>query len=164
MSWTGRRDDLACCGDDPGLVAHPERLARLLHSKIEAPLEAAFTRKDLTWHGASRPFENGCGFADGCSVDRRDSLDDDELRRRAWDRANAAPGREGRGAVVASASVLRGIAAVHDPSSRAVYIYDDPMAGNRQHAVIRVNSDVPRSDFDKIRVAIMAAFSDRVSP
>jgi hypothetical protein len=162
MSWTDRPDDCACCGDEPGAVKSNERVARLLHSKIIDPATAAFSRKELTQpEGAC---SDVCGEADGGSIDRCDSVTDDELRERACALADIRPGRKGQGALVANVADLRAIRHEAAPNGRAVYVYDDPMLENRHHAVMRVSSSVPRSDFIDIQTAIVKAFSRKVEP
>lgn len=161
MPWTTRFDDSACCGNSPGSVNDNEPIARLLHSRISDPISAAFNRTQLT-----RPddgaFSNGCGDADGCSVDRAAKLTESDLRERALSFAEQRPGREAQGAIVALASDLRGIECTADPKGRAVYIYDDPMAENAEHAVVRLSQHLPREDFQAVRLQMIAAFRWRV--
>lgn len=161
MTWTGRPDGEPCCGDEPGSVACEEDVARLIHSRIEDPDVLAFTRKDLTGQGIDRP-SNICGAADGCSVDRATGLGDDELRRRAELQAAKREGRTARGAWIANVAALRAIRHPGAPEG-AVRVYDDPMPDNDRHAVIRVSPDIPRTDFNEVRRAIIAAFGRRVA-
>lgn len=161
MTWTDRPDSVPCCGDKPGAVACHEDVARLIHSKILDPDTLAFSRKELTAEKIVSP-SNVCGDADGCSVDRATGLSDDELRRRANAQAAKKEGRTGQGAWVANVAVLRSLTHSEAPDG-AVRVYDDPKADNDGHAVIRVSANVPRTDFNEVRRAIMAAFSRRVA-
>jgi hypothetical protein len=164
MTWTGRPDDEPCCGDVPGAVAPQEAVARLIHSKIEVPAHSAFKRSELTCPDPGVEFDNACGNADGCSVDRSLSLTDPELCQRADTQAALREGRTGRGAYVAEVAALRAIIQPAQPAQRAVFVYDDPKPGNTQHAVIRIAEKVPRADFEHIRSLIMKAFARRVLP
>lgn len=161
MSWTDRPDAEPCCGDEPGAVACAEDVARLLHSRIDDPEILAFSRKELTSIGINAP-SNACGEADGCSVDRATGLSDGEIRQRADEQANRRPGRLGKGAWIANVAALRAISHPSAPDG-AVRVYDDPMPGNDRHALVRVAAEVPRTDFNEVRRAIMSAFSKRVA-
>lgn len=163
MDWTRRSDIAAACGADPGPVADREDVARLLHSTIVDPAAAAFSRKELEAPPPATAFDNTCGFADGCSVHRSTNLSNEEIAARARVQAAVRAGREGRGAIVAAVSDLRAIPCSLDPNGRAVYVYDDPMADNREHAVLRVSQALPRTDFVDIRDQIIRAFKSRVA-
>jgi|GEM_PF-6371218 len=161
MTWTVRPDDEPCCGEAPGLVRCEEDIARLIHSKIDDPDVLAFTRKDLTGHGIPNP-SNVCGQADGCSVDRVVDLDDDALRARSQQQAAKREGRTAKGAWIANVAALRTIKHPAAPEG-AVRVYDDPMPDNDRHAVLRVSAAIPRTDFNEMRRAIIAAFDRRVA-
>lgn len=162
MSWTDRADDTPCCDGPLGPVGSGEVVARLLHSKIDDPDKAAFTRKELTGHGLDAP-SNVCGLADGCSVDRAKDLDDDDLRTRSAAQAAEKAGRAARGALVANVVAIRAISHPDGKDGRAVFVYDDPRADNDRHAVIRICDKIPRTDFTEIRRALIAAFDRRVA-
>lgn len=161
MPWTTRPDSENRCDGPLGYVRDEETVARLLHSKIEIPMSSAFSRKMLEMP-KDGVFDDACGDADGCSVDRAESLDVSELCARADAIAALGEGRVGRGAVVARVGDLRAIPHASDPLERAVYIYDDPMANNAQHAVLRVSASVDRSEFQIVREQIIKAFALRV--
>src|SRR5690349_19323400 len=110
MTWTGRSDDVACCGEDPGPVGYGVTIVRLLHSNIEIPEDAAFKRKELT---LPAQFDNTCGAADGVSVDRCDGLSDEDICERADEVANLRPERVGRGGMIANVADLRAIEAAN---------------------------------------------------
>lgn len=67
------------------------------------------------------------------------------------------------GAKLAAVSALRAIPCAGDPNGRGVYVYDDPMPTNAEHAVLRVSEHADRPEFELIRVAIIEAFSETVS-
>ncbi|MFN3816239.1 hypothetical protein [Brevundimonas sp.] len=159
MSWSDRRDDEQCCAGPLGGVGSEESVARLLHSKIAVPEQAAFTRKELTGEGS---VSNECGKQSGCSVDRASGLSQEDILVRAKALAEAKTGRKSEGAFLASAKDLRRIA--HEEIPQAVLIYDDAKSDNDRHAVLRVHSSVPKTDFGLIRNAIMKAFSRRILP
>lgn len=163
MSWTGRDDSNPCCGDDPGPVAPEETVARLLHSGIVDPPTVTFRRDDL--HPRQpHACNNTCGESDGLSVDRCAGLEAGEIQARALAQAKARPGRTSAGALTALVSELRELRSEHDPRGRAVYVYDDPRPGNKQHSVIRVSEAIPRSDFHEVRDQIMKLFAGRIAP
>lgn len=153
MTWTGRNDDTPCCGDSPGAVASNETVAKYFHSGISEP-KAGFKRDRLK---PPRDFTNNCGEADGLSVDRSDALSLAELRARSAQLAGQ--NREPLGGHLAHVADLRAITLIGDPHNRGVYVYDDPLEGNREHAVIRVSEHADRAEFDRIRDAIMQVFS-----
>ena len=161
MSWSDRPDSEPCCAGPLGHVSSDEAVARLLHSKIAVPGQAAFTRRELTGEGDPE-ISNDCGHQSGCSVDRADGLEEDELRSRAVQQASLKPGRVAEGALIASAHELRSI--IHEAAGQAILVYDDARADNERHAVIRVSSAIPRTDFGLIRSMIMKAFSTRITP
>jgi hypothetical protein len=160
MPWTTRCDATPCCGASPGCVNDNEPIARLLHSRIADPLSAAFNRDQLT--RPDKPFSNVCGEADGCSVDRVAKLTQTQIRTRAVAMATLKDGRSAQGAVVALVSDLRAIPWPADPKGQAVYVYDDPMDTNPEHALIRVSQHVSRAEFQVVRKAILAAFKHKV--
>lgn len=141
-----------------------EAVARLLHSNIDRPDIAPFQRKDLTGEELDGAHSNTCGNADGCSVNRTDGLDDDDLR--SMSEAQAARGTKPRtatGAVIANVSALRSIRGLDDPNRQVVFVYDDPMVGNDRHAVIRLIQGLPRPDFKEIQRRIAETFQTRVA-
>lgn len=162
MSWTGRPDDRPCCGDEPGAVAPGETVVRLIHSRIYDPVHAAFKRSDLACPDNGEAFDNSCGNADGCSVDRAHGLTEEDVRNRSRLQAAMRSGREAKGGLVAAVADLRAIESELDPRGRAVYVYDDPRQDNREHAVIRVSGNLPRADFDQVRNAITKAFRRQI--
>lgn len=162
MTWTGRPDSEPCCGDQPGSVACEEDVARLIHSKIQEPDVLAFTRKQLAAENIKSP-SNICGEADGCSVERTAGLTEDDLRARAEAQAAQREGRTGQGAWIANVAALRAITHPDAPAGETVRVYDDPKADNDRHAVIRVWAGLPRTDFNEVRRAIIAAFGRKVA-
>lgn len=161
MTWTVRSDRDPCCGEQPGAVACDEDVARLIHSRIDDPDVLAFTRKDLLGEGIAQP-SDVCGLADGCSVDRASGLVDDEIRARSARQAAQREGRIARGAWIANVGMLRSISHENAPDG-AVKVYDDPMPGNDRHAVIRVSTEIPRTDFNEVRRSIISAFDRRIA-
>ena len=163
MSWTGRSEAVACCGDDPGPVGPAETIARLLHDRNSEPFQETFRREELQPR-SKQNFSNVCGDADGFSTSRADGLPDDEIRRLAAEQAALKPGRVSKGAILAIAGDLRQIRQTGDAQGQVVYIYDDPKPNDPRHAVVRVGETVSRADFDDIRVKLKSEFKTSVSP
>ena len=159
MTWTGRADHQACCGASPGPISDGETIARLLHANIRVEENAHLTRSELQ-PPRKRPLDNRCGQADGCSVDRSSRLTDEELLRRA---AAHALTRISTGAIEWKAGDLRQIRADGD-ERQVVFIYDDPMNDNHEHAVMRVREDLARPDFDQVRDRIVRMPFRRLLP
>lgn len=160
MSWTGRPDNQACCGDSPGAIDAKERVAHLIHSRNSEPPSSGLKRDTLQPNG---DFSNNCGDSDGLSVDRCDGLSIGQLRERSTNLAEIRVGRTARGARIASVQALRAIGFADDPNGRAVYVYDDPRNDNSEHAVIRVTEHAGRPEFELIRTALIDAFSETVT-
>lgn len=137
-----------------GAVQPQEHVARLLHTKIAIPEQAAFTRKELAGEGSTT---NECGKQSGCSVDRIDGLAEQEIADRAIRQAELKVGRKSEGALIASVNELRSIQ--HSAAPQAVMVYDDARLDNERHAVIRVHASVPKTDFPLVRRDIIRAFN-----
>lgn len=162
--WTGHDDRKPRCpGGDGGAgsaVGADEAIARLLHSKISAPMLQAFRRDELFPKEGS---SNTCGDSDGVSVVRRNSLTDDEVRALAVVHAARGEGRVAQGAVVATANDLRTIS-VPEIEGQLVFAYDDPSPGDRLHAVIRCRAITDRAQQSALRDMVLKAFRVRLIP
>lgn len=158
-SWTRRSEADACCGHALGPVRDEEAIARLLHTGIAEPDHEPFKRKELFPQKSG--FTNECGNADGCSVIRSDALTAEALRERSRAQAEQKPGRKPLGALLTSASKLRGL---RRPTklSQITYIYDDPLPDDDRHAVLRGCENIEKADQDEARVLIKSAFSHSI--
>lgn len=163
MTWTNRLDTAACCPGSKGAVDSTEDVALYLHSKIDNPDTIPFERKRLTGEDLGRAISNVCGDADGVSVDRAIGLSEAEILVRAKAQAERQPDRVSTGAKIALVSSLRDIRRDEDDASQVVFVYDDPLADNDAHAVIRLKQGLHRAEFNIIRRRIIDAFSRRVA-
>lgn len=161
MSWTDRADDVSCCNGPLGAVGPKEHVARLLITGTLEPMQAAFKRSELHADGVV-VISNACGDSHGLSVDRCDSLSDDDIRQRADVQAAKKPGRKGEGARIASVAALRAIRQ-RGSDEQVVFVYDDPRADNDHHSVVRISHTVPRTDYKVLAKDVMGAFNRRVA-
>lgn len=161
MSWTARPDSEQCCGADPGPPADGESVVRLIHTRIEEPEYEPFSRNQLV---VLNGFSNACGDADGTSVTRMHDLSDADVCAMAERLAAIRPGREGRGGLVAAVGAIRAVRLPHLPDEQICFVYDDPKLDDKFHSVIRVRSDLERTEIDEARVRLRAAFQRRIRP
>lgn len=141
QGWTGSPDEEQCCPSELGAVRSDETLARLTHIRTKEPLGYnPFSRRDL--FTADQTPNNECGHKDGCSVDRRDTLSDDLIRKRSEDFAARGNNRVGDGAYLLKVETLRHHRLETMPDQQIFFVYDDPMPENVEHAVIRATNEV----------------------
>ena len=159
QGWTDRDDAAQCCPSLLGAVEDSEYLARLIHSTIEEPKGNPFKREEM--FPPKGEFSNVCGESHGTSLVRRDGISDEELCDRASRQAERKPGRVGRGAFVAKSAELREIEHPDRPGEVAIRIYDDPMATDQHHCVLRA-SPVPRTLQSEIRNKVRALFNRHI--
>ena len=142
QGWTGSPDEEQCCPSGLGAVGSDEILARRTIKRTAAPLAYAwFKREDFI--PKSQGFSNGCGTKDGLSVDRRDTLSDEQIFERSNQFANIGKNRVGDGAYLIKVETVRKARKYNAPNQQVLFVYDDPMIDNQEHAVIRIAEDVP---------------------
>jgi hypothetical protein len=157
MTWTSHQDDQTRCKEPPGAVVAGEELARLLHTKNPQPHQDPLIRTDLQPKKAG--ISNMCGESDGLSVVRCGGMSDADIRTRAEGQVAGKNDRQQEGAMIALVDDLRSI---RQPGSeeQIVFAYDDPLTDDDFHAVLRVKQ-MPRPDFDEVRVLMADAFKRR---
>ena len=162
MSWTEHDEGEQRCAASSGPVASNEVVARLLHSKIFNPRMQWFRVDELFWPD-SKAYSKECGVSDGCSVDRCADLSEDEIRQRANGQAERVEGRFSKGAARASVRAIRDIQV---PAIGAAFcVYDDPIAGNAEHSVIRGRLNVAtKAQRRSARDQLADAFAHDIAP
>ena len=160
MGWTSRNDAEPCCGDDPGAVGDAEEIARLLHVNNAPPEHEPFKRKDFYPPNSDGSFDDTCGAAHGCSITRLTGKQDQQVCNQAA--ALAGDKRTPKGAFIATTADLRDIC-VPDSDARAIFVYDDPNAQDRGHAVMRASPAISKGRFDEVRMKIHGAFNTRLA-
>lgn len=172
MSWTGRPEADACCDGSRGAVCSDERVARITVRPLAATGYTPFRRSDF-FPPTDGQFSNQCGNADGFSVDRCDGLSEDDIRLRSATRAASAnlrrmevgkqPSQSQDGAIIAKVQRLRELRLDDLPAEQVVYVYDDPLAENDRHAVIRCSQSVPEEERATLLTRVERAFDTRIS-
>ena len=141
QGWTRSSDDEQCCPSGLGAVESVETIARLTLIRTKEPLGYnPFNRRDL--FSADDTPNNDCGNKDGCSVDRRDTLSDYIILKRSDDFAARGNNRVGNGAYLVKVETLRHHRLETMPNQQVLFVYDDPMPENAEHAVIRATNEV----------------------
>ena len=174
VSWTSRADGACYCDGPLGAVLNGEQVARILILQDPPQGYNPFSRKEF-FPPTDRLASNVCGDADGCSVDRCSDLTKEELIERSARRAATANARAAArqktsitrlpgGAVIATVGVLREVRAASQPNQQAIFVYDDPLADNGEHAVIRASVEVPEEEVALLLLDVRRTFSDRVEP
>jgi hypothetical protein len=142
QGWTGSSDEEQCCPSALGAVGSGETLARRTLKRTSAPLTYAwFKREDFI--PKNDGFSNDCGTKDGLSVDRRDTLTDEQIYQRSNEFARIGKNRVGDGAYLIKVETVRNVRKYNTPNQQVLFVYDDPMIENLEHAVIRIAEDVP---------------------
>ena len=156
--WTDHFENERRCEGGLGHVLDEEDVARLLHSGNSNPLRKALQKSEIFPH--KNEVSNLCGESDGASVDRCSSLTTAEIRKRAV--SFAGDKHTSEGALVGAVGDIR---AVRVPGSemQCVFVYDDPGAKNREHAVIRAVA-VDRAEQAIIRDRILECFDRTITP
>lgn len=145
QGWTGSSDEEQCCPSALGAVGSGETLARRTLKRTAEPLNYAwFKLEDFIPKKDS--FSNDCGTKDGLSVDRRDTLTNEQICERSDQFANVGKNRIGDGAYLIKVETVRKARKYDAPNQQVLFVYDDPMLGNQEHAVIRIAEDVPEEE------------------
>lgn len=156
--WVDRDDTQpgACCGD---AVADGEPLARLLNTEMWNVVDQVLTAATFPSDALKKPAapNNKCGERDGESLLRCAQLADDVLRELSVEmfRGKARPDA---GAAKTTAAVIRQIREPADPA-QLFFVYEDPVDGRPEHAVVRFTDDPAHKPFFSIaRRRLLQAF------
>lgn len=142
MTWSGRDEGVACC-QGMGAVGSGEQVTRILVKRTAEPLFYTwFARRDLF---PTPDFSNNCGVQDGLSVDRSTNLTDLQITARSAARAAKGNNRISNGGVEAKVELVRSVMQI-EQQVPAFRVYDDPIDGNPEHAVIRGCEEIPEED------------------
>jgi hypothetical protein len=141
QGWTGSSDEEQCCPSTLGAVGSGETLARLTLIRTKEPFGYTWLKRQDLFPADETP-SNECGTKDGCSVDRRDTLPDEIILKRSEDFAANGKNRKGDGAYLAAVKTLRNHRLETMPDQQVLFVYDDPMPENEEHAVIRAAAEV----------------------
>ncbi len=141
QGWTGSPDDEQCCPSALGAVGSDETLARMTLARTKEPFGHNWLRRQDLFP-SDEPPNNECGKKEGCSVDRRDTLSDDVILKRSDDHAAKRDNRIGDGAYLVRVETLRHHRLETVPNQQVLFVYDDPMPENAEHAVIRATNEV----------------------
>lgn len=170
MGWTDRDDRQSKCEGPLGAVDDNERVARLVGTQVPNVGYNPFMRREFV--PGPNGFDDTCGNSDGASVDRLLNLSEADVRARSAAKADSVNGRriaQGKtanmtpdGALVAEVEALRALR-VADYPEQVVFVYDDPMDTNPQHAVIRVKPDLPATQLAGLIDDIRIAFSGKIT-
>lgn len=173
MNWTARCESDPYCEGALGRVSSDEKVARIVIRQEPDQGYNPFQRSELLPPKKREP-DNTCGQQDGLSVDRSSNLSRDQLYARSVARAfakneirkaNGKPANQSpEGAVVAEVERLRQISRPSMEGKQVIFIYDDALPDNQQHAVIRVSASVPDEEVALILDDIRRAFDQRVGP
>jgi hypothetical protein len=148
--WTDRPEGIACCPDSPGPVISAEIVARL-NAVLPAPSGIDyFPRNELIPPKPEvEPISNVCGEQHGYSVTRTAGRSDDEVAELSRSLA-AAKGKSSFGTLAGPVDSLRAYR-LTQVDGQVVFIYDDPIKGDNNHAVIRVRADLSKGRVNEVR-------------
>lgn len=133
----------------------------MLHATNAPPEYEPFKRADFI-PPKKGDVSDTCGASHGCSITRLIDKADEEVCERAQRQAERVPGRLAEGAFIAKAVDVRAIRAP-GTSDQAVFVYDDPNADDRGHAVLRASTAISKAAFDEVRILLHGAFSTRLN-
>lgn len=139
-------------------VLNAEMVARVLHSNIDTPIEAAFQIDELCC-SPSAGDDHDCGKSAGVSVQRTPPASENSLREMSASLAAQKAGREPRGAALARAQSLRKIR-IPQFDGQVVFILPDGSPGDPGHTVVRIHPEISGGLRKKVREQIVKLFQE----